>query len=64
MAKNKMLLATENEFRAYIKLRNRGIINMLEWEKGSNIANICPSHYKDIIMNFSLYMVEYPVVKC
>ena len=64
MAKNNMLLATENEFRAYIKLRNRGIINMLEWEKGSNIANICPSHYKDIIMNFSLYMVEYPVVKC
>ena len=64
MVKNKRLLATENEFMAYIELRNRGIINMLELEKGSKMANICPSHYMDIISNFSLYKSEYKEVKC
>lgn len=64
MVKNKRLLATENEFRDYIELRNRGIINMLELEKGSKMANICPSHYRDIISNFSLYKYEYKEVKC
>lgn len=64
MAKKKKLLATENEFKAYIELRDSGIINMLEWEKGFKMANICPSHYRDIIMNFPLYKVEYPDVKC
>ena len=64
MAKNKRLLATENEFRAYIELRDKGTINMLEWDKGSKMANICPSHYMDIISNFSLYKSEYPEVKC
>lgn len=64
MEKNKRLLATENEFMAYLELMNRGIINMLEWEKGSKMANICPSHYMDIISNFSLYKSEYPELKC
>lgn len=63
MAKKKMLFATEDEFKAYIELRDKGIINMLEWEKGSKMANICPSHYRDIIERFSWYQKEYPNVK-
>lgn len=63
MAKKKTLLATRDEFMAYLELRDKGIINMLEWEKGSKMANICPSHYKDIINHFSQYQREYSNIK-
>lgn len=55
-----MLLATMEQFEAYLKLRNSGILNMYDIQAGTNHSGIPSPAYEDILRNFKAYCKKYP----
>ena len=62
----KKLLLSEQEFRAYISLRDEGPYNMNDVISCSRALHLSPKEYKDILDRFSDYIEgygEYPSEK-
>ena len=62
----KKLLLSEQEFRAYISLRDEGPYNMNDGTSCSRALHLSPKEYRDILDRFSDYIEgygEYPSEK-
>ena len=48
-------MITKEKFKKFVKLRDKGIINMNDISRGATITGLTPIEYKDIINNFKQY---------
>ena len=59
VVKGKKLLLSEQEFRAYISLRDEGPYNMNDVTSCSRALHLSPKEYQDILYRFSDYIEGY-----
>lgn len=48
-------MITKEKFKKFVKLRDKGSINMNDISRGTAITGLTPIEYKDVINNFKQY---------
>ena len=52
-------MITKEKFKKFVKLRDKGIIDINDISRGTTITGLTPIEYKDIINNFKQYLDLY-----
>lgn len=52
-------MITKEKFDAFMRIRDLGVINMNDYERGAALANISEDDYCEIIVNFNEYNKQF-----
>ena len=52
-------MITKEKFKAFIQIRDLGVINMNDYKNGAKLANISEDDYCEIIVNFKKYNKQF-----